>query len=181
MTCDREALLNLLQTLGLPAYESVLALEHELGGFQGGWLWFGAYRMLHRAEDHAHWAHRLDEAGLPLVLVGRDADNMLYIDQSGTLFGQSLGARGVLRRRAESAVSWLEKTALLEKAMDVGRFPLRCELRGRFGAAIADAIGATLDTDASDAVEPLWSAESIVLGEGHVHERPQEPEADQTT
>lgn len=181
MTCDRERLIALLQTLDLPAYESVLTLEHELGGFQGAWLWFGAYRMLRRAEEHAHWAYRLDAAGLPLVLVGRDAGNMLYMDEAGTLFGQSLGPHGVLRPRAESAVSWLEKAALLHGAMDVARFPFRCELRGRFGAAIADVIGATPDTDASDAVEPLWSAESLILGEGHVHERPQEPSANQTT
>ena len=174
LTTDREALIVLLAERQLPAHEPVLALEEQLGGFEAEWLQLGAYRMLKKSDEHASFAHREDESGQPLVLIGRDADSMLYMDREGAIFAEALGHHAIVRR-ADGPLRIIEKAALLHEASDPRRFPLRCDVQSRDGQTIADAVGASGDPHASDDVQSFWRADGLVIGEGQLFERPQDP------
>ncbi|HSN97815.1 MAG TPA: hypothetical protein VLS89_05935 [Candidatus Nanopelagicales bacterium] len=177
LTCSREELAEVLREHAVPEYEVLFTVEEQLGGVAAPWIHLGPYHMLH---DPWLRTHRLypREGADSLVLVGRDADTLLYVDPAGVVFASPYHLPGAARV-GTSLITLLERWALLRPF--TSESALQIELTPRCGAALAAALRASRIDEASDTVTTSWTGEDLLLVDGRPLDRAPDGDADATT
>ncbi|WP_437923276.1 hypothetical protein WMF37_30115 [Sorangium sp. So ce291] len=177
LTCSREELAEVLREQDVPEYEILFTIEEQLGGVAATWLHLGPYHMLHEPWLRACSLRQREDAA-PLVLIGRDAEGLLYVDAAGTVFAAPYRLPGETRVGA-SLITLLERWALLREF--TSESALQIELAPRCGAPLAAALGISLIAEASDVVAAFWKGADVVITDGRPLDRAPDGDADATT